>query len=568
MLSFLRIQNVALIHMLEISFGGRLNILSGETGAGKSIIIDSINFVLGERMGKNFIRSGETMAEVEALITIGDTSVAAALRALGVSMEEDDALLLYRSVTDSGRSTCRVNGRVVTIGMLKEISALLIDIHGQHEHQSLLNPARHIELLDRFCGDALEDLKATAVDRFRAYREVVKQIKAITTDAADREAKLEMYAFQVKEIEAAKLKSNEEESLDARRRFLNASERLTDAAGDTLSALYGHEDGASALDLLGAALGPSAMLAEIDETQREFADAIRDMHARLDDLLRDFRRYCDNLESDPKELDRVEARLDTIYKLKKKYGASVVEVLAQAAQAREKLEAIENSDEALAELAEDKVRLEKELVRLSAQMSAVRKTAAQNIEREIETVLRDLGMKSAAFSILIERKKELSPSGFDKIEFLIAPNAGEPMKGLSQIASGGEMSRVMLALKTALADYDHIETFIFDEIDTGVSGRTAQQVAEKLAAIGRKHQVLCITHLPQIAAMGDNHYLIEKQATGNRTITSMHELDELAIIHELARLTSGTKVTDVSLQAAAEMKNLAAAFKAQAFSDS
>jgi len=566
MLNFLRIQNVALISVLEVNFGAHLNILSGETGAGKSIIIDSINFVLGERPGKDFIRSGESTAEVEALMTVHDEHTLAALRGLGVPMEDDNAVLLFRSLTDANKSVCRVNGRVVTIGMLKEISAQLIDIHGQHEHQSLLNPARHIELLDRFCGEALDRLKADAAAQFRHYREIVKQIKTLSGDEADRAAKVDLYAFQIREIEAANLKPNEDELLDARKQFLGSAEKLSKAANDALAALYGGEGGGSALDMLAAALSPVETLAAIDDSQTGFAESIRDMHARLDDLLRDFRRYCGNLESDPQELDRVEARLDVIYKLRKKYGASVSEILDYAAQTKQKLDAIENSGEALESLHTEKAALEKELVRLSAQMSARRKAAAQNIEKEIEAVLRDLGMKSAAFSIAVERKKELSPSGFDKIEFLIAPNSGEPMKPLSQIASGGEMSRVMLALKTALADCDHIETFIFDEIDTGVSGRTAQQVAEKLAAIGRSHQILCITHLPQIAAMGDTHFLIEKQTDGSRTLTSVQTLAAADSIRELARLTSGAQITDTSLRAAAEMKELADAFKARAFS--
>jgi len=561
MLNFLRIQNVALIPSLEVNFGLGLNILSGETGAGKSIIIDSIGFVLGERPGKNFLRSGDSLAEVEALFSIAEEGVLSALAALGAMVEDDGALLLSRTLSDAGKSVCRVNGRVVTLGMLRELSSLLIDIHGQHEHQSLLNPARHIELLDRFCGEELHPLKSTLAAGFRTYRDVVKQMKALSDDAADRAAKTELYTFQLKEIESAKLKNGEEESLTARRKFLQASEKLTKAANDALSALYGGEDGGGALDKLGAALDPVAVLSEIDDTMDGFADAVHDLHARLDDLLHDFRRYCDDLESDPQELDRVEARLDVIYRLKKKYGATVADVLAHAAEMQERLGAMETGDETLTKLAAEKTALEKELARISAQMSRVRTAAAENIETELESVLRDLGMKNAALSIDISRKKELSPNGFDKVEFLISPNAGEPLKPLSQIASGGEMSRVMLALKTVLADCDQIDTFIFDEIDAGVSGRTAQSVAEKLAVIGRSHQILCITHLPQIAAMGDRHFLIEKTADDARTTTIIHALSREESVRELARLTSGAMVTDATLSAAAEMKALAEAHK-------
>jgi len=565
MLNFLRIQNVALIPLLEVNFNEGLNILSGETGAGKSIIIDAINFVLGERPGKDFLRSGESIAEVTALFSIVDEGVFGALATLGVAMEDDNALLLSRSLSDTGKSICRVNGRVVTLGMLKELSTLLIDIHGQHEHQSLLNPAKHIELLDRFCGEALSPMKAALSAGFRTYRDVVKQLKVLTDDANDRTAKTELYTFQLKEIEAARLKPGEDESLAARQKLLQASERLTKAANDTRTALYGGEDGGGALDKLSAALEPATALAEIDESRREFADAIQDMYAQLDDLLHDFRRYCDDLDSDPQELDRVEARLDVIYRIKKKYGATVDDVLAHAAQMEERLAAMEGGSETLSALKNEKASLEKELARVSAQMSHCRVAAAEKIEKEIESVLRDLGMKNAALSIDISRKKELSQNGFDKVEFLISPNAGEPLKPLSQIASGGEMSRVMLALKTVLADCDQIETFIFDEIDAGVSGRTAQSVAEKLAVIGRLHQILCITHLPQIAAMGDGHFLIEKNTSGGRTTTAIHALSRDESIRELARLTSGAKITDATLGAAAEMKALAEGYKKENF---
>ena len=562
MLNLLRIQNVALIPSLEVNFGAGLNILSGETGAGKSIIIDSISFVLGGRPGKDFLRSGESLAEVEALLSIEEEGVLSALTALGIPAEDDNALLLSRTLTDTGKSVCRVNGRVVTLGMLRELSSLLIDIHGQHEHQSLLNPAKHIELLDRFCGEEISPCKAALAAGFRTYREVVKQRKALMEDEADRAAKTELYAFQSKEIEAAKLKNGEEESLSARRKFLQASEKRTKAANETLAALYGDEDGDGALDRLGAALQPVTILAEIDETQAEVSDAVHDLHARLDDLVRDFRRYCGDLESDPQELDRVEARLDIIYRLRKKYGkATVAELLAHAADMRERLDAMEGGGERLAVLSDEKTALEKELARESAQLSRCRAAAAVKIEKELENVLRDLGMKNAALSIDISRKKEMSPNGFDRVEFLISPNVGEPLKPLAQIASGGEMSRVMLALKTVLADCDQIETFIFDEIDAGVSGRTAQSVAEKLAGIGRARQILCITHLPQIAAMGDTHFLIEKTTDSARTTTAIHALSREDSIRELARLTSGARVTEASLGAAAEMKTLADGYK-------
>lgn len=562
MLESLKIQNVALIDKLEIDFGRGLNILSGETGAGKSIIIDSINFVLGERTGKDFIRSGETQASVEAFLYIEDEAVFGSFADMGIEPEEDKSLLLFRSITEDGKNVCRVNGKTVTIGMLKEISSLLIDVHGQHEHQSLLNASRHIELLDRFCGSELSELLAKFAVEFKEYKENEKAIKAVSGDESERAYKIELYTYQIKEIEAAALKPNEDGILSERKKLINNAERLITASSSALSLLYGDgSDELSALDKISKAAEHIGFIAGLDTTKQPIAEQLNAVYAQLDDLIRDFRKYCDGLESDPREIDEIEGRLDLIYRLKKKYGQSVTEILEFCESAKQKLEQIENSGQTLELLYAKREEKSRKIKGLCGEISVLRQSAASKIQKEIEIILKELGMKDAKFEIAMNKKDEFTANGLDNVEFLISPNQGEPLKPLSKIASGGEMSRVMLALKTALADFDNIDTFIFDEIDAGVSGRTAQQVAEKLFLISKKHQILCITHLPQIAAMGDNNYLIEKKSDNGKTNTTMFKLDYDDSVKELARLIGGAEITQTTLDAAKEMKEQALKIK-------
>lgn len=562
MFESLKIQNVALIDKLEIDFGRGLNVLSGETGAGKSIIIDSINFVLGERTGKDFIRSGEAQASVEAFLYVEDEAVLGSFADMGIEPEEDKSLLLFRSITEEGKNACRVNGKTVTIGMLKEISSLLIDVHGQHEHQSLLNASRHIELLDRFCGGELSELLAKLAVEFKEYKENEKAIKAVSGDESERAYKIELYTYQIKEIEAAALKPNEDEILSERKKLINNAERLITASSSALSLLYGDgSDELSALDKISKAAEHIGFIAGLDTTKQPIAEQLNAVYAQLDDLIRDFRKYCDGLESDPREIDEIESRLDLIYRLKKKYGQSVTEILEFCESAKQKLEQIEDSGQTLELLYAKREEKSRKIKGLCSEISVLRENAASKIQKEIEIILKELGMKDAKFEIAMNKKDEFTANGLDNVEFLISPNQGEPLKPLSKIASGGEMSRVMLALKTALADFDNIDTFIFDEIDAGVSGRTAQQVAEKLFLISKKHQILCITHLPQIAAMGDNNYLIEKKSDNGKTNTTMFKLDYDDSVKELARLIGGAEITQTTLDAAKEMKEQALKIK-------
>ncbi|MCL2702915.1 MAG: DNA repair protein RecN [Defluviitaleaceae bacterium] len=558
MLDTLRIKNVALIDELEICFGSGLNVMSGETGAGKSIIIDALGFVLGGRAGKDFIKSGADTARVEAVITV-KAGAMAALAELDIEPDGDGALFISRALNADGKSAARLNGRTVTGGLLKELSGVLVDIHSQHQHQSLLDPNKHITLLDRFCGGELPALKTELADICKLYREAKQSVQRISASPEDMESKIELYTYQVDEIEAAGLRPDEEDELLDRRRLLNASEKLTAASHKILGLLY---DGSnSALDKLSSAQGLMDGISGYDGKLAGFSAVLDGAYADLDDLVREFRRFAENLPRSGEELDEVEERLNELYRLKRKYGRGIPEIIEFGARTREKLDLLLNSGAELERLEKEQRQLKTEALALCSRVSAYRKEAAVRIRREIESVLHILGMKNAQFEIEIEKRDDFGPDGYDKIEFLISANPGEALKPLARIASGGEMSRVMLALKTALADFDCIETFIFDEIDTGVSGRTAQMVAEKLSSLGLNHQIVCVTHLPQIAAMGDQNYLISKTSADGATRTGVNQLDRAGIIRELARLTGGAEITEATLAAADEMKVLADGMK-------
>jgi len=557
MLEHLKVSNVALIEEASIDFAPGLNVLSGETGAGKSILIDSINFVLGSRIPRDFIRSGAEAATVEAFLTIAHDHLVEQISELGVNIGEDRALLIFRSLSDKGRSVLKINGKPITIGMLREIAALLIDVHGQHEHQSLLNTQKHLQLLDRFCQDDISPKKSRLAEHIAAYRALQKAMSDISGEDAD-ENHMEMYRFQIQEIEAASLTADEEERLNQRRKLLSNAEKITYSAAAAAD-LLGGEGGV--LDKAAQVLEFAETIAVLDSDRKNMSNELADAYSRLEDVTRDFARYKETLEHNPQELEEIETRLDQIYRLKQKYGRNVPQILEYYEELTQKLNMIENGQEELARLALDKKALEKEIGRVCLEMSKIRRDAAAVLELQIEGILQQLGMDAACFAIEISNRTEFGANGFDRAEFMISANVGESPKPLTSIASGGEMSRVMLALKTALADYDTIETFIFDEIDAGISGRTAQQVAEKLSIIARNHQILCITHLPQIAAMGDANFLIEKNQDNERTFTYVHNLEGDGKIAEIARLIGGAAITATTEEAAKEMINLAKMLK-------
>lgn len=552
MLEHLHIRNVALIKESEISFGDGLNILTGETGAGKSMIIDSLQFALGGRAGKDFLRHGEKQAVVEALFSVQSQALTEKLAENGIVPEEDGTLLITRTLSEAGKSVCRINGSTVTVGMLKEIAEDMIDIYGQHEHQSLLNPVKHIRLLDRFCGagfgEAMEEYKNSR----QRLKDLEKQLTILIGDESQREQRMDMLLFQKEEIEAAELQEGEEDALLEQKKRLSSMERLIRLTGESVTLLYDGDDRApSACDQLGDALAKLQEAAEYDAALSPLADALADGYAAVEDCARELKREAEEQEADPEELERIEERLQLFYKLKRKYGGSIEAVLEFYEKAVQELEFLSNSSEKAAELSAKKAAEEKRLSALAETLTARRRATAEQVEEQIETALHDMEMKHARFHIQIEEKADWGADGKDKVEFLISANAGEPLKPLAKIASGGEMSRVMLALKTVLVDADEIGTFIFDEIDTGVSGRTARRVGEKMRFLGGKRQLLCITHLPQIAAMADNHFLIEKESDAGETVTRVTALDEEGAVREVARLMND--VTETTLAAAREL---------------
>lgn len=552
MLEHLHIRNVALIKESEISFGDGLNILTGETGAGKSMIIDSLQFALGGRAGKDFLRHGEKQAVVEALFSVQSQALTEKLAENGIAPEEDGTLLITRTLSEAGKSVCRINGSTVTVGMLKEIAEDMIDIYGQHEHQSLLNPVKHIRLLDRFCGagfgEAMEEYKNSR----QRLKDLEKQLAILIGDESQREQRMDMLLFQKEEIEAAELREGEEDALLEQKKRLSSMERLIRLTGESVTLLYDGDDRApSACDQLGDALAKLQEAAEYDAALSPLADALADGYAAVEDCARELKREAEKQEADPEELERIEERLQLFYKLKRKYGGSIEAVLEFYEKAVQELEFLSNSSEKAAELSAEKAEEEKRLSALAETLTARRRATAEQVEEQIETALHDMEMKHARFHIQIEEKADWGADGKDKVEFLISANAGEPLKPLAKIASGGEMSRVMLALKTVLVDADEIGTFIFDEIDTGVSGRTARRVGEKMRFLGGKRQLLCITHLPQIAAMADNHFLIEKESDAGETVTRVTALDEEGAVREVARLMND--VTETTLAAAREL---------------
>ncbi|MCL2225198.1 MAG: DNA repair protein RecN [Defluviitaleaceae bacterium] len=561
MITNLRIQNVALINEVEVDFAPGLNVLSGETGAGKSIVVDSINFLLGGRVSRELIRAGADFASVQGVMEFDGSFfsfVKEGLFELGIETEDAQIMLSRVMQADTGKSVCKINGRTVTVSVLKSAAQLLVDLHGQHEHQSLLDPIKQLTMLDQFCGAELSEDKKILEGLLSRYRELNRELKKLTSTASAEQ--IEIWRFQLDEIEKAALKPDEEDALTAKRNRLAGVEKLSRNTASVVGLLYSgffenRPGQLSAVDQTAKAAALSAEIAKLDPDRENLHSALVDIHTQLAEITRDFRDYMDELDADPQELDKAETRLDTIYRLKKKYGGTVETILKKQEELTKNLDGVENSEAEIARVTAKRKELTKEITSVCGKMNALRTSRAQEISAQITEILRELGMQNAEFFMEISKKTSFTPDGNDEIEFMFLPNPGEPAKPLRRIASGGEMSRIMLAIKTILTD--KISTVIFDEVDTGISGRTAQQVAEKLLTVSRTRQILCITHLPQIAAMADTHFLIQKsvhQGEEARTVTTVSPLSHDDAINELARLTGGAQITDATLQAAREMK--------------
>ncbi len=552
MLEHLHIKNVALIAESELYFEKGLNILTGETGAGKSMVIDSLHFALGGRVNKDFLRKDTSAAMVEALFTTDNPKVVDFLEQNGIVPELDGSVLISRVMQSSGKTIARVNGNTVTAGMLKELSTELLDIYGQHDHQSLLNPNKHIALLDRFCGADLavhlEDYRQWS----RKQKEIQKQLAMICKDEGSLAQRIDILQFQKEEIEQANIKIDEEEMLLEQKKRLQSMDKLIRYSVQGIKLLYGDEDGC-VCDNFGEVIHFLKEAAVLDTTLSDLAERMENVYAQLEDGAREWKRYTEQLEIDPEGLEEIEERLQTLYRLKRKYGGSIEAVLDFYQKATEELDFLKNSEEKTAQLQKESEQIAQQMRDIAAEMTKIRKNIAKQVQTQVENALHDMQMIQAKFEISIEPQPQFTSDGLDKVEFLIAANAGSDLRPLAKIASGGEMSRVMLALKTVLVDADKIGTFIFDEIDTGVSGKTARKVGEKLHFLAKKRQILCITHLPQIAAMADSHYLIEKKETEGCTTTTVSALDREASYLEVARLIGGEEITETALAAAKEL---------------
>ncbi len=563
MLEYMNIKNVALIEESEVVFSKGLNILTGETGAGKSLIIDALGFSLGGRANRELIRRGEEQAVVESVFSIDDKKIGKLLDDMDIEYGEDNTLVIRRMLHLNGKSVCKVNGSTVTVGQLKELSECLVDFHGQHEHQSLLNKNKHIELLDKFCGTEIDAEKAKLAEFLKKYKATMKEMKAIAGNESERERRTEILSYQISELEAADIKPGEEDKLTERRRVLQNSGKMRDMAGKCINILYNGINGLPAEDMVSEAAETLKQLADIDISVKLIYEIINSASIQISEAERELKRYFDSLDSDDGEMEKIEERLNIIYAFKKKYICTSDALNEKLDKLRSEYDMLVHSRERLEVLENERKGLFRNMVDVCRVMTDIRKQKAADIEKDIEANLHDLEMEKARFSIKIEQKNQLGVDGWDDVEFMFTANEGEELMPLSKIGSGGELSRVMLALKVVFGNVDSIGTFVFDEIDTGISGRTAQKVAEKMQNVAKTKQILCITHLPQIAAMADNHYMIEKVTQKGRTKTNIKLLKKNETVRDIARLMAGSEVTEMSVNAAREMKELANKYKGQ-----
>ncbi|MCD8035766.1 MAG: DNA repair protein RecN [Clostridiales bacterium] len=544
-----------------MAFSKGLNILTGETGAGKSLIIDALGFALGGRANREIIRRGEEQASVEAVFSIDDKKIEKILDDMDIEHDEDSTLVIRRILHMNGKSVCKVNGATVTVGQVKELAGCLIDFHGQHEHQSLLNPKKHIELLDKFCGTELDAEKAKLAEFLKKYKTTMKEMKAIAGNESERERRTEILSYQISELEAADIKPGEEETLTERKKILQNGERMREMAGKCINILYNGVNGLPAGDMVTEAADTLRQLSDIDISVKLIYEIVNSAAIQLSEAERELKRYFEGLETGEDEIEQIEERLNIIYAFKKKYICTSDKLAEKLESLRSEYDMLMHSRERLELLENERKSLFKSMVDVCKVMTDIRKKRAESIEKEIETNLRDLEMDKAQFKIRIDQKNQLGMDGWDDVEFMFTANEGEELMPLAKIGSGGELSRVMLALKVVFGNADSIGTFVFDEIDTGISGRTAQKVAEKMYVVAKTKQILCITHLPQIAAMADSHYMIEKTTQKGRTKTSIKLLKKNEAIRDIARLMAGTEVTEMSVNAAREMKELANKYK-------
>ena len=559
MLTHIDIQNLAIIDNLSIDLDSGFTVLTGETGAGKSIVIDAISAVLGGRISKEWIRSGKEKATVEAAFCAEGQEVCNVLETLGISPEEDGTLILFREFTTSGKNTCRINNKMVTVSALKEIGEKLVDIHGQYENQSLLKTENHIELLDAFGGSKIAQPKEQYAKLYIDYKAASQKLNELKVNTEEKQKRLDILRFQISEIKDASLQLGEEESLSEQKLLLCNTEKIKLALGNSYELLSG-EDGITLSHIKSAVREMDSIAAFVNEFQG-ISQKLSDIAFSIEDVLTHIRHKNEQIEHEPKALEEVEDRLDTLYRLKKKYGATIQEVLNYCDNAECEVDEVSDRDEAINKLETHLDSLKKELYGFAVNINHERLEAADLLSKRVKEELTDLEMPNADLKAAInfddrvgeKQERRFLVSGLDHVEFLFSANKGEGVKALAKIASGGEMSRVMLAVKSILAEADKIPTLIFDEIDTGISGKAAQKVGQKLKAISKRHQVLSVTHLAQIACIADHNYYIDKMTDLESTYTVAKRLLGHEITEEIARIIGGASISDATLKYAEEM---------------
>ena len=555
MLRSLHVKNLALIRETEVEFGEGLNILTGETGAGKSLLIGSVNLALGGKFEKDMLRRGEESGLVELIFDCEEERLAEKLKSMDLEPSEDGTVILSRKLS-SGKSICRINGETVTAKQVKELSELLIDIHGQHEHQSLLNKKKHMEILDAYAGAEFAECAENVAALYHECAALEKKIAEETLDDASRGREQSLAEFEQREIADAGLQPGEDEELEQAYRKMTNSRKIAESLAESYRQSGGDaEDGAG--NSLSRALRALRSVTMYDPALEQMEEQLAEVESLLSDYNHDVSEYMSDLEFDEEDFRSTEDRLNTINHLKGKYGNTIEEILRYKEEKEAYLEKLEDYDAYMQKLNAEWEEKQALLKKACEELSEIRRKNAAVLTQKLKDALIGLNFLTVEFDIAVRPGQAITTKGYDDVEFLISTNPGESLKPLNQVASGGELSRVMLAIKTVLAGKDAIDTLIFDEIDTGISGRTAQKVSEKMAVIGQHRQVLCITHLPQIAAMADTHFEIEKHVEGTETITQIHPLEGEESVRELARLLGGAQITPAVLGNAREMKELA-----------
>lgn len=539
MITNLHIKNIGIIEDLEINFNKGMNVLTGETGAGKTLIIDSIEIICGGRFSKEMIRKGEDHSYIE--ICMYEPQDINSI---------DGNIIIAREIYSNGRNTCKINGRLVTVAELKKFMNNYIEIHGQNANQQLFDSNTHIKYLDNFIGKEIIEVKSKYSEKYIRYNEIKRELKINYGDEKEKQRKLDLLKYQLNEIKEAKLKNGEEEKLEEKRKIMLNSEKIAKNLGEASQAI-----GENTIDVIGTAVRSLEKIEEIDSKYTQTIESLRNIYYEMQEISRDINSYCEDVEFDEQERTEVETRLDTIYNLKRKYGNNIEEILKYSEEVEKEIIKIENAEEYNAKLRKELSELEKSLNEIGTQISNIRKKYAQELSKKINKELLELEMKNAKINVKVEYKeKEYFENGKDDVKFLISTNIGENESELAKIASGGEISRIMLAIKKVLAEADNVPVLIFDEIDTGISGKAGKSVAEKMKSISKNHQVLCISHLATITANADYNFFISKKVENGRTATSIKQLNEQEVLQEIARISSG-EVNEITLKYASELRN-------------